>query len=141
MLKIKLSKNIVFDCRGKMTEIINEQFVNAHLVDKLIQLFDEPTYENLSNILIYSIQFVGNFEKLPGETKKKVVIASITRFVDISNISGELEPIVLKTLPVMIDHLISVDKHTITLNPKAKGLVRKAWTICKTVFSRCACCY
>lgn len=121
------------------SEIVNEEYVNAHLVDKLIRLFDEPTYENLSNILIYSMQFIGKLKKLPGETKKLMVINSIVRFVDISDISGELEPIVLKMLPVMIDRLIAVDKHKIKLNPQAKGFVLKAFGLCRSLLKKCTC--
>lgn len=122
-----------------MTDIANEQYINFELVDKLIQLFDSPTYENLSNILIYSIQFVGQAEKLPGETKKQMVINSLVRFVDISDITGDLEPVVLKMLPVMIDRLIAVDKHRIKLNPRTKTLLVQAWGVCKSLVKKCCC--
>ena len=123
-----------------MSELIDETYINVDLVDKLLALFRQPTFDNLTSVLIYTLQFLGTLKSVPGETKKKMAINSIIRFVDVTDMTGDLEPVVLKVLPRMIDSLISVDKHNLVINPKAKGIFSKVVGVVKSIPFPCKAC-
>lgn len=119
---------------------LDETYVNLDLVTKLIALFRQPTFDNLTNVLIYTLQFLGALKSIPGATKKKMAINSIVRFVDVTDMAGDLEPVVLRVLPGMIDSLISVDKHKLVINPKAKSIFGKVVGVVKSIPFPCKAC-
>lgn len=121
---------------NKMIEL-DETYVNLDLVDKLLALFRQPTFDNLTSILIYTLQFLGTLKGIPGTTKKKMAINSIIRFVDATDMTGDLEPVVLRVLPTMIDNLISVDNQKLVINPKAKNIFGKAVSVVKSIPFMC----
>jgi len=114
--------------------------VHLELVQKLTQLFREPTFDNITNILIYTMQFLGRLKGVPGQKKKEIAVNSIVHFVDITDMTGDLEPVVLRILPGMIDNLIAVDKHSLVINPRAKNIFRKALGLVKSIPFPCKGC-
>lgn len=92
------------------------------LVDSLREGFRNPNWYNITNCVVSGMEFVGPMKGLSGAQKKMVVIQAVTRFVDETDMMGTLEPFVLGTLPVVIENVISADKHRLTLNPRIESM-------------------
>lgn len=103
-----------------MTENYDER-----IVEDLLYTFSKPSLENLTSMLVRTMQLVGSMKNKTGLEKKTVVIACIREVVDRSDVTGELEPIILNVLPPLIDNLIAVDNNQLVINPKVKGVVKK----------------
>ena len=114
--------------------------VHLDLVQKLIQLFREPTIDDIANILVYTLQFLGRLKDIPGKKKKEIALNTIVNFVDVTNITGNFEPVVLRMLPSMIDNLIAVDKHSLVINPRAKNIFSKSIGLIKSTPFPCKAC-
>lgn len=122
-----------------MTNDYNPDDYDAELVSVLIRTFHQPRMENLAQMLMYSMKFAGGLKDKSGVRKKHIVMASILKVVDDTDMAGELEPVVMLMLPDLIDNLVAVDKNKLVINPRAKKVAYTVASLVKTLFSKCKC--
>lgn len=79
------------------------------VIKKLINC-NKLTMETLPDLIIICMEVVENIKHINGNDKKKVTIGLIVRVIDDSNVTGMMEPFILRMLPGMIDNIIKVDK-------------------------------
>lgn len=103
-----------------MTENYDEK-----IVEDLLYTFSKPSLENLTSMLVRTMQLVGSMKGKTGLEKKTIVVACIREVVDRSDVMGELEPFILEVLPTLIDNLVAIDKNRLVINPRVKGLFSK----------------
>lgn len=100
----------------KLADISETQrsIVYQNILNKLTRHGRNKTKEEalslatVSSLLIELMEFVEKFSLLSGFQKKEAVKTAISVLVDESNITGELEPIVLRMIPVLIDNFIKI---------------------------------
>lgn len=117
-----------------MTQQPREFSPDPVLVQKLLDAFYRPVSTNIGDVLIYSMQYAAKFREYSGSEKKEMVIASIVAFVDEADVlQGGVERAFLQSIPGMIDLLVAVDNNKLVINPKTKGVVKKAHAFLKSL--------
>lgn len=64
--------------------------------------------ENVSLLLIDLMEHAEKFNELSGLQKKEAVKSTLSVLVDESNIAGDLEPLVLRLIPRLIDNFVEI---------------------------------
>lgn len=84
---------------------------------------DTITPMNIVSIVVNLMKFVDQFEDLPGDQKKQLILDILVKYVK-DELDGVDETIVVRiielTVPTLIDTFISVDKKEITFKSQDK---------------------
>lgn len=112
-----------------VSEIINEMYD-----------MEEIKLENIPTLVVDIMKIVEGYNTLSGIEKKRLVIDTIKKIIDISNVTGTLEPIVLMMVDSMIDKIIDVDRGNIVINGKYKDNLKRLFWKCRNTCERTCCC-
>lgn len=88
------------------------------LVECLHSTYDSATLSNVTEATASCMVLVQHMSGFSGEEKKAVVVAAVTKFVDDTDLSGVMEPVVLQLIPVVIDQLVAADHNQLRLRPR-----------------------
>lgn len=96
------------------------------LSSKILEDFrDGVSISDIINVVTDSMCMVGQFSKMSGHDKKKLVIDMVVFVLNNTN-SGPFEtfePYVIDIVPDMIDYLINVEKGKLKFNNKIKNSI------------------
>ena len=107
------------------------QKAENEIVEYLHSAFNDLSTGNLVQVVVTSMEMVQVMDGFNGSRKKKVVIDSVTRFVDEKDLLGPMEDILLNLVPVMIDNLIAADRGKLVLHPQVTKTAMGCFSLCK----------
>lgn len=96
-----------------------------------IQTQEPISLTNITDIVVKLMQLVSKYNKLSGIDKKNLVLETIQQLIkdSVPNDTMEyelLENCLLQVVPIMINHMIAIDKNQLIINAR----VTKCWKNC-----------
>ena len=97
---------------------------------RLYSIIGSITIEQIPAALKVGIEVMESVKGLSGLEKKERLTQAIVYTVDRSNVTGSLEPMVLRMIPFMIDALVEVSDKGLRVNKRAKRGMKRVWDCC-----------
>ena len=126
--KLKIMRKLVHTPKRE------QAIVYQNIINKLTKKGREKVREQslsmstVSLVLIDLMESVEKFTILNGYQKKEAVKTVIAVLVDESDIAGELEPVVLRLIPILIDNFIEIkDGSKLSINRSPFRKIRHKW--------------
>lgn len=84
--------------------------------------------ENLTRIVTHIMKVASTMKGLKGEEKKKAVTMAVSQCIDVSDMAGPFEGLVLALVPALCDTLIDVEKGKLKINKRPCGGLFQCFT-------------